>query len=205
MVKKRGMVKVFVEGGGDDNETRTNCRQGFSEFFRKLLPGLPMPRVVSCGPREQAWSDFQAALHDEKVTPVLLVDAEGPVRQGSWWRHLEERDCWKKPAEASEEQVLLMIQCMESWLLADVELLRNFYGEGFNEKSIPKTNDLADVDKQQLNAALKNATRHARTKGEYHKTKHGLVLVGKLNPRILEERAPHVGVLAANLRMILSR
>lgn len=201
----KNTVKVFIEGGGDDNETRTNCRQGFSEFFRKLLPGLPMPRVVSCGPREQAWSDFQAALRDPQVTPVLLVDAEAPVHKESWWEHLKDRDRWERPKGADEEQVLLMIQCMESWLLADIDLLKSFYGTGFNEKAIPTTVDLADVDKPRLNAALKNATRNAKTKGEYHKTKHGLILVGKLDPGLLEQRAPHVGRLAAQLRTILSR
>lgn len=201
----KNTVKVFVEGGGDDNETRTNCRQGFSEFFRKLLPGLPMPRVVSCGPREQAWSDFQAALREPQVTPVLLVDAEAPVHKTSWWDHLKDRDQWQKPEDAHEEQALLMIQCMESWILADLELLRSFYGSGFNEKAIPTTADLADVDKARLSTALKNATRNTKTKGEYHKTKHGLILVGKLDPAVLERRAPHVGQLAARLRTILSR
>jgi hypothetical protein len=55
-------VKVYVEGGGDHNKTLdSECRRGFSEFFRKGGLAGRMPRVVACGGRQQAYDAFRTA------------------------------------------------------------------------------------------------------------------------------------------------
>ena len=93
-------VKVYVEGGGDGKDLRTRCRMGFSSFFEKANLAGRMPKVISCGARQNALEKFRVALmarKDEEFI-VLLVDSEDPVGYGTGpWEHLGRRDGWRKP------------------------------------------------------------------------------------------------------------
>ena len=57
-------VRVFVEGGGDQNRTKTACRKAFHVFFEKLLGNRPKPRIIASGSRDQAYRDFSRSLSD---------------------------------------------------------------------------------------------------------------------------------------------
>jgi len=51
------MVKLFVEGGGDSNSLKTECRRGFTSFISKA--GITRkPRIVACGSRRNAYESF---------------------------------------------------------------------------------------------------------------------------------------------------
>jgi hypothetical protein len=81
-------VKVYVEGGGDHNKAlETQCRRGFSEFFRRAGLEHRMPRVVRCGGRRQAYEKFR--ISHEGASPddfaILLVDSEAPVAGSGAW------------------------------------------------------------------------------------------------------------------------
>jgi len=75
-------VKIYVEGGGDTRDLKTQCRQGFSEFFRKAGLEGHMPRIVAGGSRGRAFADFCTALKQAREGDfiVLLVDSEAAVR-----------------------------------------------------------------------------------------------------------------------------
>ena len=201
-------IKVFVEGAGTDSASRTLCREGFSRFFRKLIqPGLRQPRIVASGPRDQAHSDFCAALRQPNMLPILLVDAEAPVKGSDWWLHVRNRpgDRWPRPDGVSDEQLLLMVQCMESWFVADPATLERFYGQGFQASALPRNSDVGSIDKALLASSLKQATRNTRTKGEYHKVRHGLVLVGEIDPVEVMKRSPELALLRGRIEALLRR
>jgi hypothetical protein len=120
-------VKVYVEGGGDHNKAlETECRRGFSEFFRKAGLENRMPRVVRCGGRRQAYERFRTAHENASGDefPILLVDSEEPVVESSPWEHVRLRpgDQWARPAVASEDRIHLMVQAMEAWFHADQQV-----------------------------------------------------------------------------------
>lgn len=79
-------VRIYVEGGGDHNKALdTECRRGFSEFFRKAGMDRRMPRIVSCGARDVAYRNFRTSHESagDDDFPMLLVDSEAPVSGGT--------------------------------------------------------------------------------------------------------------------------
>ena len=64
-----------------------------------------------------------------------------------------------------------MVQCMESWFLADVSTLESFFGAGFRAASLAKRDDIENVIKQDVLSSLESASRSSR-KGTYHKGRH---------------------------------
>ncbi|BDI33230.1 hypothetical protein CCAX7_52810 [Capsulimonas corticalis] len=193
-------IKIYVEGGGDSHATRSELRKGFGEFTRSLRTLAQSKRlrygIVACGSRNDAFDMFQTALrqNDPDILNFLLVDAEASVKQNiSPWKHLSERagDRWEQPAGVSDDQCHLMVQSMETWIAADLNALRKFYGKGFREKLIPATNDVETIDKVRLFSALKDATAHSEKKGQYHKTKHGFALIGLVDPMLVRSKAAH--------------
>lgn len=141
------MVKLYVEGGGDAAALRTACRQGFTTFITKA--GLTSrPRVVACGSRRDAYDSFCTAIANGEAA-MLLVDSEVAVSdadqlfedKSKWlpWSHLKQRqgDGWEKPEGGEDSDCHLMVQCMESWFLADRDTLKAFFGIGFKESQLP--------------------------------------------------------------------
>ena len=115
-------IKVYVEGGGDSNQLRRQCRNGFREFFEKAGLKGRMPRVVACGSRQRAYDRFCAAIDEAEADSfiVLLVDSEAAVAASdSPWEHLRKRDNWTQPSAAADDSTQLMVQCMEAWFVAD--------------------------------------------------------------------------------------
>jgi len=127
-------IKIYVEGGGKGKHTPGKCRKGFAEFFKKMVPDGRQPRVNACGPRNKTFKDFCTAIRQNPQNiNILLVDSEGPVNKKPW-EHLKNRDNWNRPDEVTDDSVHLMVQCMESWFLADKDVLEKYYGQGFFAK-----------------------------------------------------------------------
>ena len=177
MVKE---IRIYVEGGGDGKNTKTPVRKGFSGFFTDLISEARKKRIkwriIACGPRNTAYTDFITAMQSHSdAFNVLLVDSKSPVKM-SPWEHLKDQDRWELQ-ESHNEQCHLMVQMMESWLIADIEALKKFYGQDFNENKIPDNHNVEDISKAAIEVSLKAATRKTQ-KGRYHKIYHG--------PKILE-------------------
>ena len=176
---------VYVESGGQTKALRAECRKGFSQFFKKAGLKGHMPRISACGGRQQAYDDFCHALNrggsDRFV--ALLVDSEGPVAKGSAaWTHLKKRDNWNKPVSATDDNAHLMVQCMESWFLADKDALANYFGAGFNRRILPRRSDIEEISKPDLNMGLKNATRQSVGKRTYEKGRHSFAILARISP-----------------------
>ncbi len=186
-------IRIYLEGGGDQRSGKAAVQEGFSKFLSSLKE---MARechirwyVVACGSRQSTFDAFDIALRQHRdAFNVLLVDAEGPVSQ-SPWEHLQERD--RRPLRGiPDDHCHLMVQVMEAWAVADLETLRRFYGQGFDQNSIPGQEDVEMIAKADLERALIQATRNTQ-KGEYHKIRHGPKILALVDANKIRPRARH--------------
>lgn len=194
-------VRIYVEGGGQTSALKSECRRGFSQFFSKILPPGKQPKIIACGSRNEALKDFTIALLQYPQEHVLLlVDAEAPVDpERIIWGHLKKRDRWEPPAGATEDNTHLMVQCMESWFLADPEALAGYFGQGFQASVLPKNPDIEAVAKQDVLRALEAATRQTKTKGTYSKGKHSFAVLALIDASKVRRSSPHAERLATVL------
>ena len=167
-------ISIFVEGGGDGRNGRAAIRQGMGGLLKEVRDAARRKklrwRITACGGRNETFNQFIDEI--ERLTSgfaVLLVDAEGPVNQ-SPRLHLKERDRWDLQS-IDEDNVHLMTQTMETWIVADVNALSTFYGNGFQQSALPSLDNLENRHKRDIERALKRATQ-GTTKNEYHKIRH---------------------------------
>jgi hypothetical protein len=179
-----------VEGGGYHNDALTSqCQRAFKELLEKAGFKDHMPRIVACGGRRNAYEQFCTAVASGEGA-ILLVDSEAPVTTGNPWQHVAQRqgDEWDQPAGATEDHLHLMVQCMESWILADRRALREYFGQGFQESALPAAGRIPeDVGKLDLYNCLKQATRKTKTKGAYDKGKHSFKLLAIVDPGLVRK------------------
>lgn len=192
-------VKVYVEGGGDRRDLKTRCRQGFSKFFEKSGLKGRMPKIIACGGRRAAYDDFCVALQEAKPGEfiVLLVDSEAPVADGiESWAHLAARegDGWTKPSTADNDNAHLMVQCMETWFLADKETLESYFGQGFNKQALPRNPKLEHIPKRDVLDGLERASS-STTKKTYSKGDHSFVILGLIDPSKVQRASGHAKML----------
>ena len=184
-------VKIYVEGGGDGKALRIKCREGFHKLFDRVGSGRRKPAITACGSRSSAFDDFTTAVgcSPADVYPLLLVDSESDVSKQPW-DHLKDRDNWDRPDDAEDDQVHLMVQCMETWIVADRDAVKKFFGQDLLENALPPTVDLENRSKDDVQTALKNATKNCGNRRKYKKGKRSFGLLGKLDPEKLKD-LPH--------------
>lgn len=193
---KHPVRKIFVEGGGNNNTAlTTECKKAFKKFLEAAGFSGRLPAVVPCGGRRCAYDQFCTAIDglNDGDLAILLVDSEERVTSSSPWDHVKQRqgDGWDRPASASDEQLHLMVQCMEAWFLADRAALQQFFGQGFRENALPAaTAKIEEVRKTDLYQKLAAATRDTKTKGEYDKGKHSFKLLELVDPALVREASP---------------
>ena len=207
---KKIAVKLFVEGGGDSNALRTDCRAAFSSFLQKAgLSGI-MPVIVASGSRKAAYDDYCTAVRNN-VPALLLVDSEcdviyppimdnyNPDDMSTWkpWHHLKNRqgqdgafvDNWDKPAGANDCDCHLMVQVMEAWFLTDMEALKRFYKQNFSESTLPERQEIENIPKQTVIKSLEKATKDTQ-KGQYSKGGHSFELLAIIDPQKVMKLSP---------------
>jgi len=178
---------IYVEGGGDRDDLRAKCRRGFRVLLEKKGFKGRMPGIRAHGGREQT---FKAFLHaweqrSEDELVLLLVDSESPHDiSNPKWQHLQDRrgDGWEPPIGATEDDVFLMVQVMETWLLADRGAWERYFGKGFNAAALPSRAHLEDEPKKDVYDKIATATRGAKTKGVYGKGSHSFDLLALVDP-----------------------
>jgi hypothetical protein len=162
------------------------CRESLHKLLEKA--GLPrQPRLSACGGRGNTFEDFQTA-HGRRQPGdyiAMLVDSEEPVADAEEpWAHLKARDGWDRPEGASEDQVLLMTTCMETWIVADRTSLREHYGVKLQESALPPLHDLEVRARQDVQDRLSHATRDC--KNAYAKGPRSFEIVAELQPAALQ-------------------
>jgi hypothetical protein len=177
---------IYIEGGGDSKELHIRCRNGFRKLFERCGYIGKMPRLVACGGRALAFDDFKIA-HANKTSNdfvAMLIDSEEPLQDtNDCWKHLWSRDRWAKPNAATEEQVLFMTTCMETWIVADRESLKNHYGSQLIESRLPSIFDLEKRPRLEVQTALERATENCSN--TYQKGKRSFEVLAVINPEEL--------------------
>ncbi len=195
-------VTIYVEGGGPGKVGKSNCRKGFRKFFERAGLAGTMPSIISSGSRNDTFGDFRVAFGDKDSgeIPLMLVDSEAPVKPNTTsWQHLSSRDNWKRPDNAQDNQAQLMVQCMESWFLADVSALRKYFGAGFKSTSLAKRNDIGNIPKSDVYKRLNSASQNSK-KGVYHKGRHSFDILAQIDPEKVVERSPFAKRLVDTLK-----
>lgn len=187
-------IRIYVEGGGDSADSKAIFRRGISSFLRELRASAQQRNlrwdIIVCGGRDHTHENFLTALrtHPDAFN-VLLVDSEGPVTTTPW-EHLRLRENWTRPVGVSDDQCHLMVQSMEAWIVADLETLRAYYGQGFNANPIPRNAQIETEDRARIANALTTATR-STSKGRYHKIQHAPALLERVDVARVRSAAPH--------------
>jgi hypothetical protein len=175
-------IRVYVEGD-------PKLRRGFHQFFQDVREQAKVRRIgfrcILC--KSEPVRDFCDALKSNReALIVLLLDNDGHLS----FEGLKKRNDWRPPREVSEDKIHWMVQIMESWFLADVETLREYYGPEFAPDHLPAHPNVEDAPKTDVERGIKEATRRTR-KGQYHKTAHAPDILAKLRPDLVRKRAPN--------------
>ncbi len=131
--------------------------------------------------------------------PLLLVDSEDALEaEHSVWQHLRARDGWHRPRGTGDDQAFLMVQLMETWLLADRNSLKRYFGRKFRENALGQWPQLETVPKAGVIEALQRAT--AECQRPYAKGKVSFELLAQADPALVEAACPHSKALLDRLR-----
>ena len=192
--------KIYLEGGGDSKELHARCREG----FRKLLESCGfkgrMPQLVACGGRHSTFDSFCTAhrCDGRRTFVAMLIDSEEPLADPKdTWQHLKDCDRWEPPAEAVNEQVLLMTTCMETWIIADRKMLAAHFRD-LQESALPPLSGLESRSRHDVQDRLVRATRNSPNR--YEKGKRLFELLARLSPAAIEPHLPSF----ARVRRILN-
>ncbi|HTU18222.1 MAG TPA: DUF4276 family protein [Gemmataceae bacterium] len=184
---------IYLEGGGDSRDLQSRCQMGFRKLLERCGYMGRMPKLVACGGRSAAFDDFKiASASAQKGDFVALwIDSEDPVADlEATWAHLKARtdDNWDRPNGATNEQVLFMTTCMETWIVADRATLAKHYGAKLQKSALPALHNLEGRPRDVIQNALIHATRNCSN--GYRKGKRSFEVLGKLDPATLNKYLP---------------
>lgn len=186
---------IFLEGGGDSKELNVRCREGFRKLLEQCGFKTRMPATCACGGRSTVFDDFRTE-HSNSTKGqyvAMWIDSEEPMADiEAAWKHLanvKTVPAWKKPAGASDDQVLFMTTCMETYILTDHAALEQHYGSKRQLSALPPLNKgLEGRSRHDVQDKLVHATRHCSN--AYAKGKRSFEILGKLAPAALRKHLP---------------
>ena len=89
-----------------------------------------------------------------------------------------------KPDGASDEQVLFMTTCMETWIVADRITLKACYGHKLQENALPPLESLENRSRNEVHEKLVHATRNCSN--AYRKGRRSFEVLELLSPDTLK-------------------
>ena len=180
---------LFIEGGSET--TNGDLRQGFSKLFEKLVPGH-LPKIILGNGKSQAIQKFLK--NQQHGVALLLVDLDGADET-------KEADLQKNGLLLEIDKVFYMIQEMETWFIAQPEVLNDYFGIDDQTKKqvsdkLPKRRPIEIPNPKEV---LKTATKESK-RGKYHEIKHGVELLKRLEVGKLAEEFDDFRHLLARLK-----
>jgi hypothetical protein len=190
---------IYIEGGAkgaDSKEVKARCQEGFHKLLERMGFKGRMPRLVACGGRSAVYERFVTE-HSSNVAGyvAMWIDSEEPMANpDATWEHLRTVKTvppLPQPEGAEDIQVLFMTTCMETWIVADREALRDHYGHKLRTTALPPLARLEERKRHDIQNKLEQATRHCSN--AYRKGKRSFEILGRLTPATLENHLPSFG------------
>jgi hypothetical protein len=187
---------IYLEGGATGANSKyldISCERA----FHKLLDGMGFtgrkPRLVACGGRGDVFNRFKTALRNRGGNFIAMwIDSEDPmINTENAWDHLAvvtTVTAWERPDGVTDDQVLFMTTCMETWIVADRAVLREHYGHRLQENQLPPLEDIERRNRHEVQEKLERATKEC--KNAYAKGKRSFEVLAKLSPAVLKEHLP---------------
>lgn len=95
----------------------------------------------------------------------------------------------RRTPDAGDDQAFMMVQAMETWFLADRDLLKRYFGAKFRENALKQWPKLEGVPKRTVLSALESATANCAKR--YAKGKVSFELLALVDPTLVEAACPH--------------
>lgn len=184
-------AKIYLEGGGDSKEQDIRCQEGFHKLLKNCGFEGRSPRLRACGGRNQVFDTFRTAFENSGTAYIaMLIDSEEPINnKEATWEHLKKWDKWDRPQGATDDQVLFMTTCMETWIVADREALREHYDLHLQESALPAVDTgLENRNRHDVQDKLEKATENCLNYCK--KGNRSFIILGKLNPETLKQYLP---------------
>ncbi len=170
---------LFIEGTTDD--TNGDLRQGFESLFKNELQGK-MPSIKLGNGIHQTIDKFK----NTEGVKFLLIDLDGvdEIKQ----KRLNE-------LRLTESETFFMVQAMEAWFLSQPDILKTYYK---TDLKIPKRH-ASEISKPDIE--LQKLTKDTSKKA-YHKVRHAVELLSKLDIKQLQKDFPDVKNLIDALKKV---
>ena len=191
---------LFIEGGASgahSKELTIRCQRAFHRLLERMDLGIEgrKPKLKACGGRDRVFRDFRMEMQAEDHDFVAMwIDSEAPmVDIERTWKHLATVTTvprWQQPEGAEDDQVLFMTTCMETWIVADREALRQHYRpkQSLNESPLPSPTDLEARQRHEVQKGLERATKDCSN--GYAKGVRSFDVFEKLDPAVLKRHLP---------------
>lgn len=160
---------LYLEGGN-------HLRPPMAQFIRRATGPIDL-KIQPCGSGDNAIEECA-----KDGDGLLLIDSEGEDLQ-----QLTQRVASQIGAA---NRAFFMVQKMEAWFMADRNALRNHFGAGFRESALPPNRNIEEVSIQDIDNALRNATRDC-AKQRYRKGRDDVGLLNLLNPTAVYNACPN--------------
>ena len=195
MVGKSILIYIEGEGGGGTTAKRHahdgEFRQAWKAFLKPLADQAERAKIrrFRCIPGRGGASTTEKFAHplpqQKGALRILLIDSEGPVADvAKPWTGREQ----KRPHWADDKHCYLMVQCLETWLLADADKLREHYDSRskkcFQDNKLKDWSNLESISKKTLQEALESATGKC---GRPYAHADGNLLIAKVQREKLRE------------------
>lgn len=188
--------RLIMEGGSrgaNSKYLQIKARKAVHRFLERCGYAGRQPAVDLMGGRRAVYETFVIRHANARVGEyvALWVDSEDPVADMEKpWDHLEQRkdDGWNRPAGATDEQALLMVTCMETWIACDRDALSSHYGSKLKANKLPPLVTMESRQRHDVQDAIYEATDGC--KNVYAKGEHSFGAVAELSPGELEKHLP---------------
>jgi hypothetical protein len=164
-------IRIYFEG---DKRLRPGFRRFLSEIYNLAkTDGCLIEPPIAAGGRDSVVKDYMDALRTHpEAWNILILDSDASDN-GRLFDTLSSHSDWHPPgriARPLRESVFWMVQIMESWFLADIPTLKDYFGKGFRESAIRKSADVEIIPKREVYRRLDEAAK-ATKKGAYSRSK----------------------------------
>lgn len=176
-------MEVYLEG---NRRLRTPMKSFLRNAARTIHNLSINLNVHPSGSRDDA---IKRCIKDHNA--LLLIDSEG--------EDISQLDQRVRSQIGQANHPFFMVQKMEAWFIADRNALRNHFGAGFRESALPGNPNVEEVSIQDIDNALRNATREC-AKQRYSKGRDDVGLLNELNPATVYDACPNFARLIDFLR-----